>query len=177
MPEPQQDKIRTAFMTYNHSSRQCQILNPLSGPGIEPATSWVLVGFINHCATTGTPRVWYWRHWLYPHLLTYLLFQATLASQIWDHIYRLSCQSPKFSPFSFPLGASQNSHWTSHPLQGWHLIKFVHTKEKWLRVNVICLFLSASILYKENIPRYFWPEHSFRWGWNVTSVWTMASFR
>uniref|UniRef100_A0A4X1UD27 Solute carrier family 66 member 3 n=1 Tax=Sus scrofa TaxID=9823 RepID=A0A4X1UD27_PIG len=24
-------------------------------PGIEPATSWLLVGFINHCATTGTP--------------------------------------------------------------------------------------------------------------------------
>ena len=23
--------------------------------GIEPATSWFLVGFVNHCATTGTP--------------------------------------------------------------------------------------------------------------------------
>ena len=25
------------------------------GQGIEPATSWFLVGFVNHCATTGTP--------------------------------------------------------------------------------------------------------------------------
>ena len=25
-------------------------------PGIEPTTSWFLVGFINHSATTGTPR-------------------------------------------------------------------------------------------------------------------------
>ena len=24
-------------------------------PGIEPATSWFLVGFVNHCATMGTP--------------------------------------------------------------------------------------------------------------------------
>ena len=24
-------------------------------PGIEPATSWFLVGFVNHCTTTGTP--------------------------------------------------------------------------------------------------------------------------
>ena len=25
--------------------------------GIEPATSWFLVGFVNHCATTGTPKI------------------------------------------------------------------------------------------------------------------------
>ena len=24
-------------------------------PGMEPASSWILVGFINHCATAGTP--------------------------------------------------------------------------------------------------------------------------
>ena len=26
-------------------------------PGIEPAVSWFLVGFVNHCATTGTPTI------------------------------------------------------------------------------------------------------------------------
>ena len=30
----------------HHSSWQCQILNPLSKPGIEPTSSWVLVGFV-----------------------------------------------------------------------------------------------------------------------------------
>ena len=25
-------------------------------PGMEPATSWFLEGFVNHCTTTGTPR-------------------------------------------------------------------------------------------------------------------------
>ena len=41
----------------DHSSRQLQILYPLSKPGTEPATSWFLVGFVNHCATTGTPSM------------------------------------------------------------------------------------------------------------------------
>ena len=26
-------------------------------PGMEPATSWFLVGFVNHCAMTGTPQL------------------------------------------------------------------------------------------------------------------------
>ena len=25
-------------------------------PATEPTTSWFLVGFVNHCATTGTPK-------------------------------------------------------------------------------------------------------------------------
>ena len=43
----------------HHSSRQRQILNPLSQAKlrIKPATSWFLVGFVNHWATTGTPLV------------------------------------------------------------------------------------------------------------------------
>ena len=38
----------------HHSSVQCWILNP-QRPGMEPATSWFLVGFVNHCTMTGTP--------------------------------------------------------------------------------------------------------------------------
>ena len=30
--------------------------------GIEPATSWFLVGFVHHCATTGTPNVRFLTH-------------------------------------------------------------------------------------------------------------------
>ena len=41
-------------------------------PGIKPTCSWVLVGFVNHWATTGTPCGWYsleglvdsWQPWL-----------------------------------------------------------------------------------------------------------------
>ena len=38
-----------------HSSRQCRILNPRGRPGTEPASSWILVRFVTHWASTGTP--------------------------------------------------------------------------------------------------------------------------
>ena len=38
----------------HRSSRQCQILNPPSRPGMEPEPSWILDGFVNHWATMGT---------------------------------------------------------------------------------------------------------------------------
>ena len=40
----------------HYSSWQYQILNPLSEARTEPATSWFLVEFFFHCATTGTPH-------------------------------------------------------------------------------------------------------------------------
>ena len=41
----------------HHSSRQRRILTHWARPGIKPATSWFLVGFVNHCATAGTPEL------------------------------------------------------------------------------------------------------------------------
>ena len=38
----------------HHSSQQHRILTHWARPGIEPETSWFLVGFVNHCSTTGT---------------------------------------------------------------------------------------------------------------------------
>jgi len=44
-------------LVYNlhHSSRQRWILNRLSEAEDEPMSSWMLVKFVNHSATTGTP--------------------------------------------------------------------------------------------------------------------------
>ena len=39
----------------HHSLRQCQIVNPLR-PGIEPASLWILFGFVTRWATMGTLR-------------------------------------------------------------------------------------------------------------------------
>ena len=39
----------------HHSLRQHWILNPQARPEIEPASSWLLVGFNNHWAMTATP--------------------------------------------------------------------------------------------------------------------------
>ena len=40
--------------------RATGLLTNWARAGIEPETSWFLVGFVNHCATTGTP----WSSWL-----------------------------------------------------------------------------------------------------------------
>ena len=53
MPEPWQLGVQADL---HHSSQQRRILNPLSKARIEPATSWFLVRFFNHCATAGTPK-------------------------------------------------------------------------------------------------------------------------
>ena len=38
------------------SSQQCWIFNPWAGPGIKAVSSWILVGFLTHGATRGTPQ-------------------------------------------------------------------------------------------------------------------------
>ena len=47
----------------HHSSQQPWILNPLNEAKIKPASPWILVQFITHWATTGTPRVFAFTHW------------------------------------------------------------------------------------------------------------------
>ena len=42
----------------HHSSWEYWILNPLIEPGIKPASSWILVGFVNHWAMMGIPCIW-----------------------------------------------------------------------------------------------------------------------
>jgi len=54
-PEPQQHQIRAASATYITAHGNARLLTHWTRAGTEPATSWFLVGFVNHCATTGTP--------------------------------------------------------------------------------------------------------------------------
>ena len=55
MPEPQHHQIRAASATYTTVHSNAGSLTHWVKPGIEPATSWFLVGFVKHCAMTGTP--------------------------------------------------------------------------------------------------------------------------
>ena len=48
-------------------------------PGIEPESSWMLVGFVNHWATAGTPCVFSF-HQKYFLSFFFLLFRATTAA-------------------------------------------------------------------------------------------------
>ena len=61
MPEPQQRRIRATSVTYITAHSSAGSLTHWAKPGIEPATSWFLVGFVNHWAMTGTPMY----HFLY----------------------------------------------------------------------------------------------------------------
>src|SRR5512137_2236721 len=56
-PEPQQRGIRAASATYTTAHGNAGSLTHRARAGTEPATSWFLVGFVNHCATTGTPTL------------------------------------------------------------------------------------------------------------------------
>jgi len=54
-PEPQQQWIRAASATYTTAQGSTGSLTHWARAGIEPTTSWFLVGFVNHWAMTGTP--------------------------------------------------------------------------------------------------------------------------
>ena len=56
MPQPQQRRIRATSVTYTTAHGNARSLTHGARPGIEPTASWLLVGFVNHCATTGTPH-------------------------------------------------------------------------------------------------------------------------
>ena len=48
MPEPQKLGIRAVSATYGTAHGNARSLTHCARPGIEPATSWFLVGFVNH---------------------------------------------------------------------------------------------------------------------------------
>ena len=54
-PEPQQLGIWAASATYTTVQGNTGSLTHWVRPGMEPTTSWLLVGLVNHSATRGTP--------------------------------------------------------------------------------------------------------------------------
>ena len=69
-PQPQQRQIWAVSTTYTTADGNAGSLTRRARPGIESATSWFLVRFVNHCATMGTPERPFWRamfnHWHFP---------------------------------------------------------------------------------------------------------------
>ena len=57
--EEQDEWIRAASATYTTAHGNAKSLTHWARTGIEPTTSWFLVGFVNHWATTGTPTIFY----------------------------------------------------------------------------------------------------------------------
>ena len=50
-------RIRATSATYTTAHGNTESLTHWARAGIEPSTSWFLVGFVNPCATTGTPHL------------------------------------------------------------------------------------------------------------------------
>ena len=55
-PQPQQRQIRATSSTHTTGHGNARSLIHWVRPGIETTSSWMLVGFTNHWATTGTPK-------------------------------------------------------------------------------------------------------------------------
>ena len=71
-PQPQQHQIQAMSATYAAVHSDARSLTHWVRPGIEPAPSWRLVGFVTHWATMGTSASWglttkllrwYWWRW------------------------------------------------------------------------------------------------------------------
>ena len=78
--------------------QQCWILNPWVRPGIEPASSWMLVIFVNHWAATGTLT----QHYHYTILfLSLFLFSGGL---VWPNLQHVEVPRPeiKLVPQQWP---------------------------------------------------------------------------
>ena len=54
-PQPQQHQTQAACVTYTTAHDNTRSLTHCLRPGTKPASSWILVGFITHWATMGTP--------------------------------------------------------------------------------------------------------------------------
>ena len=57
VPQPQQRGIQPASETYAMAHGNARSLTCWTSPGIEPVSSWILAGFVNHWAMMETPSV------------------------------------------------------------------------------------------------------------------------
>ena len=83
---PQQHGIRATSVTYTTVHGDARSLTHWVRPWIEPASSWILVGFVNHWAMKGTPyhlfSIWILSHTSYLHFLCWYLFTLLSISII-----------------------------------------------------------------------------------------------
>ena len=130
MPEPQQHRIQAESATYAPAHGNTGSLTRWARPGIEPATLWFLVGFINHCATKGPPvYLFLVRTFIllanFNYAIRYYQLQSpwfTLDSQSLCHHLGQVCIFLPTSPFFNPSATFQFYFWV------WH---FLDSISKW----------------------------------------------
>ena len=135
-PQPQQLGIWAASATCTTAHGIAGSLTLWSRPGIIPATSWFLVGFVNHWATTGTPFLSFLgphpQHMQVPRLGVKLELQLpvyTTATATAD----LSCLCDLWSG-----NAGSLTCWARpgiEPAFSWILVGLVNTEPWWSFLN------------------------------------------
>jgi len=91
MPEPQQRGIRAMSATHTIAHGNAGSLIHWARPGIEPTTSWFLVGFANHWAMMGTPIDWLLKYCWFTRFCQFLLYSKETQSCIygfWEEKFR-----------------------------------------------------------------------------------------
>ena len=108
--------VQAASATYTTAHGNAGSLTHLARPGIKPATSWFLVGFINHCATMGTPcnSYFFWTSSLSFHSAVGPANQGTHPVQIWFFclfvsLFRAACVAYGGSQARGPMRAIATS--------------------------------------------------------------------
>ena len=69
LPRPQQCGIWALSLTYTTTHCNTGSLTHWARPRIKTSTSWILIGFINHWATTGTPGDLFLKQQLFTEIL------------------------------------------------------------------------------------------------------------
>ena len=86
-PQPQQHRIQAASVTYTTAHGNPKSLTHWARPDTEPASSWMLVRFVNRWATIGTPEIYFNIYILISHafLILYLLILISgIPSSCWS---------------------------------------------------------------------------------------------
>ena len=86
VPQPQQCGIRATSATYTTAHGNAGSLTHWARPGIEPATSWFLVGFVNHWATMETPYfLFFFFHIILHHVPSQVISYSSLCYTARSH--------------------------------------------------------------------------------------------
>ena len=135
MPQPSQHQIWAVSVTYTTAHGSARSLTHWERPGIEPTTSWFLVGFVNHCTMTRTPQsiilklMVFFNVCFQIFILFFSIFflllkwiyhicSCIMIITIWFH--RISITQPRHIP---------PTHWTRpgiEPETSWFLVGFVN---------------------------------------------------
>ena len=145
MPQPQQLRIGAASVTYTTAHSNARSSTHWARPGIEPKSSWMLVGFANHWAMMGTS----WSEFLIQcsGLLGFQRSHIVTKSTL-EYVFHSSCVASIVFPLLGAINFIHIYYWSPCP----HLPEW-----KDFFIHDLGFFYSPCIL---KITGCFFPKHA-----------------